>query len=125
MILFDDGYEDMMVIINTFMFVVFVVMTVFPVYFIQRIVPPHLTSPSQLLLACLEKGLRQNNVNLVSFQLGQGLVYLHLLVDQMRPRLQAILDILSCKPLALQALQNCNAPFVNVQEEMVSCLWLP
>ena len=41
----------------------------------------------------MEKGLQQLGIKLVSLEVGRGLVALHMLVEQMRPRLQAVLDL--------------------------------
>ena len=72
----------------------------------------------------MEKGLRQLRINLVSVGVGHGLVTLHTLVEQMQPRLQAILDMAIVRPNAAQALKVGTtgpcAELLNTPDEMVS-----
>ena len=79
----------------------------------------------QLLCGCMEKGLRQLRISLVSLEVGRGLVMLHMLVEQMRPRLQAILDMANVRPGAAQALRaGATGPcseLLNTPDEMVFC----
>ena len=71
----------------------------------------------------MEKGLQQLHINLVSLGVGRGLVALHMLVEQMRPRLQAILDMSSTRPNAIQALKvgaaGPCAQLLNAKDELV------
>ena len=85
---------------------------------------PVITCP-QLLCRCMEKGLQQLGIKLVSLEVGRGLVALHMLVEQMRPRLQAILDMANVRPGAAQALRagstgSCSE-LLDTPDEMVFC----
>ncbi|XP_076466869.1 E3 ubiquitin-protein ligase rnf213-alpha-like [Babylonia areolata] len=59
----------------------------------------------QLLCVCVEKGLAQLHISLVHLEVGRGLVALHMLVEQMRPRLQAVMDMATTRPDAVTTLQ--------------------
>ncbi|KAL8623379.1 hypothetical protein ACOMHN_065913 [Nucella lapillus] len=58
----------------------------------------------QMLCVCVEKGLNQLHQDLLALGVGRGVVVLHLLLEQLRPRLQAIVDLDATRPLAVQAL---------------------
>ena len=77
----------------------------------------------QLLCGCMEKGLRQLRISLVSMGVGHGLVALHMLVEQMRPRLQAILDMANVRHDAIEALRvgaaGPCAQLLNAEDEVV------
>jgi hypothetical protein len=70
------------------------------------------------------KALQQLQVNLEQLECGRGLVALHLLLDQLRPRLQAVLDMAASRPHALATLKAAAAgaasELLNCQDEMVS-----
>ncbi|KAL8581506.1 hypothetical protein ACOMHN_042899 [Nucella lapillus] len=63
----------------------------------------------QLLCVCVEKGLRQLNINLVDLEVGRGMVVLHMLVEKMGSRLQATLDMAAARMDAVAALQAGGA----------------
>ena len=71
----------------------------------------------------MEKGLQQLRINLVSLEVGRGLVALHMLVEQMRPRLQAILDMANVRHDAIEALKvgaaGPCAQLLNAEDEVV------
>ncbi|KAK7488216.1 hypothetical protein BaRGS_00020523, partial [Batillaria attramentaria] len=54
-----------------------------------------------LMCKCIQKGLRQVQCDLVQLGAGQGLVLLHWLLDEMKPRLQSILDMDDHRPNAV------------------------
>jgi hypothetical protein len=77
-----------------------------------------------MLCGCLVKGVRQKKAKLPELRLGRGLVYLHLLLDQMRPRLQAVLDMAACRPGAVDAVRLAGtgacAELLSAGDEVVS-----
>ena len=77
----------------------------------------------QILCTCIEKGLKQLRIKLVQLDVGRGLVALHMLMEQMRPRLQSILDMCCSRPHAVEALSvgaaGPCAELLGVPDEMV------
>ena len=71
----------------------------------------------------MEKGLQQLHISLMDLEVGRGLVALHLLLDRMRPRLQAVLDMVGARPNAVQALEvgaaGPCAQLLGAADEMV------
>ncbi|KAK7459431.1 hypothetical protein BaRGS_00038999, partial [Batillaria attramentaria] len=57
-----------------------------------------------LMCRCMEKGINQSGTNLIGLGAGQGLVFLHMLLEAMKPRLQAILDMDDHRPNAIRDL---------------------
>ena len=71
----------------------------------------------------MEKGLKQLHINLVQLYVGRGVVALHMLMEQMQPRLQSVLDVCGYRPHAVEALSvgtvgSC-AELLGVHDEMV------
>ncbi|KAK7494871.1 hypothetical protein BaRGS_00013998, partial [Batillaria attramentaria] len=86
-------------------------------YFMFPLVPQE----HQLLCVCVEKGVQQLGIELVQLEVGRGLVALHMLLDQMRPRLQSILDMAAARPNAIQALvtgSGAHTQLLATQDEM-------
>ena len=67
--------------------------------------------------------MNQKKENLVDLELGRGLVYIHLLLDLVKPRLQAMIDLASRKPQEPNTLVYSTgecAQLIQHQNEMVS-----
>ncbi|KAK7107714.1 hypothetical protein V1264_015588 [Littorina saxatilis] len=83
---------------------------------------PLTASQHKLLCGCIKKGLQQLHISLVELGLGRGVVALHLLVEQMRGRLQAVLNMSGVRPNAVEALRvgaaGPSAELLNVPDEM-------
>ena len=69
-------------------------------------------------MQCVQKGLLQLKINLRQYEVGPGLVTLHLLIQQMKPRLQTILDMNDRRPAAVSDFQNKDCGSLP-QDEMV------
>ncbi|XP_070188878.1 E3 ubiquitin-protein ligase rnf213-alpha-like [Littorina saxatilis] len=79
-------------------------------------------SQHKLLCGCIKKGLQQLHISLAELGLGRGVVALHMLVEQMRGRLQAVLDMSGVRPNAVEALRVGSAgplaQLLNAPDEM-------
>ncbi|KAK7465937.1 hypothetical protein BaRGS_00037515, partial [Batillaria attramentaria] len=76
----------------------------------------------QLLMQCMEGALRQKGVVARCYTMDKTLVDVHRVLASVRPRLQAILDMVACHPQAVQQLQEkrCDSQVVPQQiEELV------
>ncbi|XP_070190023.1 E3 ubiquitin-protein ligase rnf213-alpha-like [Littorina saxatilis] len=83
---------------------------------------PLTASQHELLCGCIKKGLQQLHISLAELGLGRGVVALHMLVEQMRGRLQAVLDMSGVRPNAVEALRvgaaGPSAELLNTPDEM-------
>lgn len=71
----------------------------------------------QLFQQSIESGLRQLGVNLTDLEVGRGLVALHMLLEQMKPRLQTVLDMNDRKQGAVQEFLKEQKDYLEKQKE--------
>lgn len=76
----------------------------------------------QLFQQCIQKALQQVGVDLTQLEVGRGLVDLHLVLDQIKPRLLTILNMNNSRPSSVADLMKSEAAarLLAIQDEMVS-----